>query len=671
MFLAPSTGTYYFSVEEEDWSSTGTYSLTVDLIPDDFSDSFSSASSLSVGSLKIGVPIFGLAEVFMDRDCFKVSMVAGVTYTFNFYRDADSGNTLSEAIFYFHTSSISYYERSFSAYSSFEFTPDVSGEYGVEIFEGYASWSFQAGSYVLLATSGADDSLGGTTGADVMLGGSGNDTYSVDNPGDQVQESTVLNGSADAGGSDTVRSSVSFTLGNFLETLTLTGTGAITGTGNDLDNRITGNALSNILTGLAGKDTLDGAAGNDSLVGGAGDDTYFVDATSDVVTELVDEGADAVFSSVGYTLAQALESLILTGTSDINGTGNAVANSLLGNTGRNSLSGGDGNDTLDGAAGIDTAVGGAGNDTYVVNVTSTGSLEDVISETGAADIDTLKLTGTSTNVTAVRIGLASTLENLDASATASSLLNLSGNTLANRITGNAAGNVLAGGLGKDTLIGGAGNDTYVINVTSTGSLEDVINETGAADIDTLKLTGTSANVTAVRIGLASTLENLDASATASSLLNLSGNTLANQITGNASGNVLAGGLGKDTLIGGLGKDMLIGGAGADSFVFNAVLDAASNVDRVVDFAAGTDKLRLDDDVFTAFTVGVALTASQFVSGAGISAAQTADQRIVYNTTTGALYYDADGLNGEAAVQFAVLGSTTHPSLGAGDFVIVG
>ena len=562
-------------MEEEDWSSTGTYSLTVDLIPDDFSDSFSSASSLSVGSLKIGVPIFGLAEVFMDRDCFKVSMVAGVTYTFNFYRDADSGNTLSEAIFYFHTSSISYYERSFSAYSSFEFTPDVSGEYGVEIFEGYASWSFQAGSYVLLATSGADDSLGGTTGADVMLGGSGNDTYSVDNPGDQVQESTVLNGSADAGGSDTVRSSVSFTLGNFLETLTLTGTGAITGTGNDLDNRITGNALSNILTGLAGKDTLDGAAGNDSLVGGAGDDTYFVDATSDVVTELVDEGADAVFSSVGYTLAQALESLILTGTSDINGTGNAVANSLLGNTGRNSLSGGDGNDTLDGAAGIDTAVGGAGNDTYVVNVTSTGSLEDVISETGAADIDTLKLTGTSTNVTAVRIGLASTLENLDASATASSLLNLSGNTL------------------------------------------------------------------------------------------------ANQITGNASGNVLAGGLGKDTLIGGLGKDMLIGGAGADSFVFNAVLDAASNVDRVVDFAAGTDKLRLDDDVFTAFTVGVALTASQFVSGAGISAAQTADQRIVYNTTTGALYYDADGLNGEAAVQFAVLGSTTHPSLGAGDFVIVG
>ena len=110
---------------------------------------------------------------------------------------------------------------------------------------------------------------------------------------------------------------------------------------------------------------------------------------------------------------------------------------------------------------------------------------------------------------------------------------------------------------------------------------------------------------------------------------------------------------------------------ADVFVFDTSLDSVANVDLVSDLVATVDRLKLDDDVFAAFTVGVALTASQFVSGAGIMAAQTAEQRIVYDTSTGALYYDADGLNGEAAVQFAILGSTTHLVLGAGDFVVAG
>ena len=104
------------------------------------------------------------------------------------------------------------------------------------------------------------NTLDGGTGADSLLGGDGDDTYIVDNIGDKVTESAGK-------GSDTVKSSVNFTLGADVENLTLTGT-AISGTGNTLDNTIIGNASAN---------TLDGAAGADSLSGGGGNDTYIVD----------------------------------------------------------------------------------------------------------------------------------------------------------------------------------------------------------------------------------------------------------------------------------------------------------------------------------------------------------------------------------------------------------
>ena len=87
---------------------------------------------------------------------------------------------------------------------------------------------------------------------------------------------------------------------------------------------------------------------------------------------------------------------------------------------------------------------------------------------------------------------------------------------------------------------------------------------------------------------------------------------------------------------------------------------------------GVDKIRLDDDVFTAFkaTLTTLVTADQFVSGAGLTGAQDATDRLIYDTDTGALYYDADGVGGASAVQIALLGASTHPGLTAGDFVIV-
>jgi Ca2+-binding RTX toxin-like protein len=121
-----------------------------------------------------------------------------------------------------------------------------------------------------------NDTLDGGEGADKMIGGPGNDTYVVDRlpsgflnliPGDEITE--FYNE-----GIDTVQSSVTYTLGSNVENLTLTGTSAINGTGNTLDNVLTGNSAANTLTGNAGNDTLVGGLGNDTMTGGNGSDTY-------------------------------------------------------------------------------------------------------------------------------------------------------------------------------------------------------------------------------------------------------------------------------------------------------------------------------------------------------------------------------------------------------------
>ena len=217
---------------------------------------------------------------------------------------------------------------------------------------------------------GGDDSLNGGAGVDIMVGGLGNDTYVVDNVGDAVTE---LSGE----GTDTVVTSVSYTLGTNVEGLTLAGgAGSISGTGNAAANAIVGNESANTLTGLAGDDSLDGGAGADTMAGGAGNDVYTVESTSDLVVELVDEGTDTVISSVGYTLSANVENLTLqSGAGSIGGTGNALANVLLGNTGNNALNGlagddyiigGTGNDTIDGGAGVDTVVFGGPRSNYQV-----------------------------------------------------------------------------------------------------------------------------------------------------------------------------------------------------------------------------------------------------------------------------------------------------------------
>src|SRR3569623_1014296 len=136
-----------------------------------------------------------------------------------------------------------------------------------------------------------------------MIGGAGDDTYYADNIGDVVTEGA-------GAGTDTVYSSVSFTLGTNVENLILTGCG---------NNNGTGNVAANCITGNFGNNLLDGMAGADTMIGGAGDDTYYVDNFSDVVTESAGGGTDTLYTSASYKLgATTVENLILTGTAKIN-----------------------------------------------------------------------------------------------------------------------------------------------------------------------------------------------------------------------------------------------------------------------------------------------------------------------------------------------------------------
>lgn len=224
-----------------------------------------------------------------------------------------------------------------------------------------------AGDDILYGQDG-NDYFEGNAGADVLYGGLGDDTYLIEDASDQVIE---LSGE----GNDTIESHISLTLGDHVEHLTLMGSDSIHAIGNALDNELTGNSAANTLLGHAGidylygnggDDILDGGEGADGMYGGAGNDTYYVDDASDWVQEGSNQGTDTVISTVTRNLNANFENLTLVGTASINGTGNGLANILIGNDAVNSLSGGGGSDTLDGRGGNDTLTGGAGSDTYLI-----------------------------------------------------------------------------------------------------------------------------------------------------------------------------------------------------------------------------------------------------------------------------------------------------------------
>jgi len=401
-----------------------------------------------------------------------------------------------------------------------------------------------------------NDTLDGVAGKDSMDGGDGADLYFVDDAADKAVDSGV-----GADKDEVVSTAPTYTIDASIEILTLAGKAAINGTGNAGDNELFGNAAANI---------LDGGAGADTMTGGGGNDTYIVDNVNDKVVEAKGGGIDLVKSSVTYTLDANIENLTLTGTDTIGGTGNELANILIGNdsanqlnglAGADSLSGGDGNDTLDGGLGNDTMRGGKGDDTYVVD-----SIADVIFENTQEGFDTV--------LSSVSYSIASTNGLNDLKLLGIFNLNGTGNGSSNHIFGNVGNNILDGGLQApgvtdgDTLEGGAGDDTYIIRNANDQVVEladeghDLVQSarsfslaTSGANVEDLVLTGTAA-------------------------INGTGNGLANKITGNTAANKLDGGAGDDTMIGGAGDDAYV----VDSA--NDVITDSSGADEV--FFTGKD-----------------------------------------------------------------------------------
>jgi Ca2+-binding RTX toxin-like protein len=295
---------------------------------------------------------------------------------------------------------------------------------------------------------------------------------------------------------------------------------------------------------------------------------------------------------------------------------------LIGGAGNDTLDAGAGNDTLDGGMGADTLIGGAGNDTYTVD-----NVGDRVVESHA---DLANGGNDTVYSTLASYTLTNNVENLCLLATGAA-----------NGTGNALDNTLYAGTGNNVLDGGAGTDT--VSYAYATACVTVRLASGQAS------GGSGSDI----------LLSID---------NLVGSNYNDSLTGNASANSLSGGSGNDFLSGGLGNDILTGGAGRDIIRFDTLFDALNNRDTVTDFNAFDDTIQLENAVFTSLMKPGTLTADSFHAGAGITCAADANDYLIYNSTLGSLYYDADGNGAGAAVQFATL--TGAPALTNLDFVVI-
>jgi len=340
---------------------------------------------------------------------------------------------------------------------------------------------------------------------------------------------------------------------------------------------------------------------------------------------IVNDAGDRVLEGSGQgtdTVLLRMASFSLSGINAENDTGDAdgLAFSITGNGLANQLTGGGLGATLLGSSGHDTLIGLEGDDRL-----DGGSDNDLIN--GGNGVDSL--------------------------------------------AGSTGDDTLDGGTGADTMSGWTGNDMFMVDDAG-----DRVLEGSGHGTDTVLLRVASFSLGGIVV------ENVTGDADGLAF-SITGNSLANQLTGDGLGDTLRGSSGHDSLIGldgddrldggsdddrlegGLGADTLIGASGTDSFVFNTAL-GSGNVDRIQGYDVPTDIILLDDTIFTGLGGTGALATNAFHVG---TAAVDVDDRIIFNSATGALLYDADGVGGAAAVQFATLTGIVG-TINAAEFLIV-
>jgi Ca2+-binding RTX toxin-like protein len=523
-----------------------------------------------------------------------------------------------------------------------EFANNLWGSEGANILSGGdgTDWLYGYGGNDALYGDGGTDYLIGGAGSDLLAGGQGDDFYLIDDAADTIVE---LAGE----GTDTIYANFSYTLqaGQEIEWLS---TGANFGstialdfTGNEFGNFLYGNNGANMLRGGDGADVLYGLTGADILIGDDGDDKLYGDSDNDT---------------------------------------------LLGGAGNDLLHGDDGNDLLDGGTGADVMQGGRGVDIYIVD--NAGDVVDEPVGNGSGD----RVLAT----TSYALSLLSEVEILAAAGSDPfAPINLTGSTTSNSLWGNEGVNILDGangndslsgfggddhligggsndlldgGTGADLMDGGTGNDVFIVD-----NIGDVIVEAANGGTDDRVLATTSYTLAA-----SAEVEVLAAAGSdPNAAIDLTGSDTANNIWGNGGVNVLhgAGGAdsingfggddqlfgdsGNDHLFGGAGSDTLTGGDGSDLFFFDT---AIASVDTITDFVTGVDTMMLSRSQFSGLGTGV-LPDQAFTAG---TQATDPAQRIIYDSATGFVFYDADGSGAGAAVHFATV--TPGITLHASDFV---
>ncbi|MBM1169814.1 calcium-binding protein [Microvirga arabica] len=368
-----------------------------------------------------------------------------------------------------------------------------------------------------------------------------------------------------------------------------------------------GTAQNDYYIGTAFNDTFESSAGADRLEGAGGNDTYQVDNAGDRVVEKANEGIDTIETSVSYALSAHVEHLTATGSASVALTGNELSNTITGNAGNNTLDGGAGADVLNGGAGFDFA-------------SFASSATGVAASLGGGAGDSFVA-----------------IEGIIGSGFADTLIG-NGTAELRGATGGDTYRVRAGDVVVEAL--GQGRDTVLASTSYALS--------AGAEIEVLKLTGVLSRASA----------------------SLTGSNTANEIVGHVGRTTIKAGSGNDKIYGGLGNDSLWGQSGRDIFVFDTRPNKSTNVDRVYDFRSKDDSIYLDNKYFTNLGSGTAtkpkkFKADMFVAG---KTAQDAEDRIVYDRKTGALYYDQDGTGSKAQVKIATIGNKAK--LSYHDFFVV-
>ncbi|MEG4108107.1 calcium-binding protein [Microcoleus sp. S13_C5] len=362
--------------------------------------------------------------------------------------------------------------------------------------------------------------------------------------------------------------------------------------------------------GYYGDDVIQGGDGNDTIFGGSNQNSYYIEKLE---PNYENDGNDII-------------------------NGGAGNDAIKGESGNDFINGDSGNDILNGGLGNNTLLGGTGNDI----LTNTNGVVN-----GGADTDTLVADYSQMNNGA---GVDVAYNNAEAIYTrinGDPTLNYS-NIEQFNVTGTQYADVLRGGASSDTLTGGAANDLITGGAGDDLLIDTDANVDGGAGNDTLVANYSQLNNGAgVHVGYNS--QNAIFSRLNGSIVLNYSNIEQFNVTGTQYADVLLGGTGGDTLTGGAGNDQLTGGAGADNFRFNSPNEG---VDQIADFLVVDDTIQVSATGFGGgLTAGSAIAASQFAIGAS---AQNTSDRFIYNSQTGALFFDIDGLGGATQTQIATL-----------------